>query len=368
MQTRATRVVCLALLASCAAMARADSFGGAVFTMTDDVKSNEVMAYARDPIGRLKLAGTYPTGGAGSGGGEAVLGSQGSVTLSRNGRFLLVVNAGSDEVSSFRVDGSHLTWESTVPSGGMLPVSVAEHDGIVYVLNAGGTGNISGFKVDGGGRLNPLVGSTRPMSSGASGPAEVSFDPSGEFLAVSEKAANTLRLYEVREDGLLSGPMAVRSSGANPFGFAFTHRDILVVAEAAGGPSGTSAVSTYDVDLHGTELVSGSVPDNQRAACWLVTTHDEQLAFVANAASATISTYTIDRKGTLLLAAGAAGILPSGGKPLDEALAEGDRLLYALDAGNHGIVAFQSEGDGTLTPIGEVASGLPASAVGLAAR
>lgn len=342
--------------------------GGAVFTMTDDVASNAVIAYSRGADGSLELTGAYPTGGAGSGGGEGVLGSQGSVTLSRDGRFLFVVNAGSDEVSSFRVDGPLLTLAGLASSGGALPVSVTEFGGVVYVLNAGGPGNISGLVVDEHGNLTPLLGSSRPLSSATSGGAQVSFDRSGDVLAVTEKATQAISLYAVGKDGRASGPGTIASSGAVPFGFAFANHDVLVVSEAGGGPSGTSAVSSYRVDEQAAELVSASVPDFQRAACWLVISRDGHLAFVANAASGDVSTYAIDRRGELALVDGAAGVLPAGGKPLDLALTRGDQLLYALDAGNRGIVAFAVNRDGTLGSLGARATGLPASAVGIAAR
>jgi len=360
----------LALVSVLASSARAQEEGGAgaVFTMSDDPTANTVLAFSRAADGSLAPAGTFATGGAGSGGGEGVLGSQGSVTLSRDGRFLLVVNAGSDEVSSFRVEGAHLTLAGTAPSGGLLPVSVAEQGGVVYVLNAGGAGNVSGFRLGEAGDLTPLAGSTRPLSSATSGPAEVAFDPSGRSLAVTEKAARAISLYAVDDEGRASAPSALPSSGATPFGFGFTARDFLVVSEAGGGPSGTSAVSSYDVDRATGELISGSVPDFQRAACWLVVTRDGHQALVANAASGDVSSYAIDREGRLALVAGAAGQLPPGGKPLDLALARGDRLLYVLDAGNHGVVAFRRSGDGALVPLGTRATGLPANAVGIAAR
>jgi 6-phosphogluconolactonase len=342
--------------------------GGAVFTMTDDVSQNAVIAYSRGANGSLELTGTYPTGGAGSGGGEGVLGSQGSVTLSRDGRFLFVVNAGSDEVSSFIADGSRLRLAGLAPSGGLLPVSVTEFGGVVYVLNAGGPGNISGLLVDEHGSLTPLPGSTRPLSTATSGGAQVSFDRSGDFLAVTEKATRSISLYAVGADGRASAPATIVSSGAVPFGFAFANHDVLVVSEAGGGPSGTSAVSSYSVDQQGVDLVSASVPDFQRAACWLVVARDGHLAFVANAASGDVSTYAIDRRGELALIDGAAGVLPAGGKPLDLALTRGDQLLYALDAGNHGIVAFTVNRDGTLESLGARAAGLPPIAVGIAAR
>ena len=290
------------------------------------------------------------------------------MTLSRNGRFLFVVNAGSDEVSYFRVEGSTLTLADVAPSGGTLPVSVTEQDGVVYVLNAGGLGNVSGLRLDGEGRLFPLSGSTRPLSTPGGGPAEVSFDASGEVLAVTLKGAKALSLYSVDDDGRASLPGQVASSGATPFGFSFTKGDALVVSEAGGGPSGTSAVSSYAVDGDTAALLSPSVPNGQRAACWLVVTRDGTLAFVANAASGTISSYAIDRQGDLTLLFGAAGVLPPAGKPLDLALTRGDAFLYVLDTVNHGIAGFANIGGGALEALGENASSLPPSAVGMAAR
>ncbi len=143
---------------------------------------------------------------------------------------------------------------------------------------------------------------------------------------------------------------------------------MLVVSEAGGGPGGTSAVSSYDVDGATAEVLSASVPDGQRAACWLAVTRDGHQAFVANAASGDLSSYAIDRRGALTLVAGAAGVLPAGGKPLDLALTGDDRFVYDLDAGNHTLVAFARHPDGTLDPLGALATGLPAHAVGIAAR
>jgi 6-phosphogluconolactonase (cycloisomerase 2 family) len=370
MRTRLLSVSLLGSLLSFSALAVGVEapHAGAVFTMTDDAGGNAVLAFSRAADGSLTFTGTTPSGGTGSGGGEGVLGSQGSVTLSRNGRFLFVVTAGSDDVSSFRVDGTRLTLASVVPSGGLLPVSVTEHDGLVYVLNAGGTGNISGFRADERGRLTPLPGSTRPLGSASSGAAQVAFDRSGDELAVTEKATRAIALYVVRHDGRTTGPSTVPSSGATPFGFAFTGHDVLVVSEAGGGAGGTSAVSSYDVDGQTAEVVSASVPNGQRAACWLTVTRDGHQAFVANAGSGDVSTYTLDRRGALTLRSGAGGVLPSGGKPLDLALTIDDRFLYDLDAGNHSLVAFARRPDGTLDALGPQASGLPTAAVGIAAR
>ncbi len=362
--------VIAAVLAATAARAdlpRGD--GGAVFTLTDDAAGNAVLAFARAPDGTLAAAGAFLTGGAGSGGGEPVLGSQGALAQSSDGRFLLAVNAGSDEISSFRIDGARLTLVGRAPSGGLFPVSVAEHDGIVYALNAGGDGNVSGLLLDEDGTLTPLPGSTRPLGSTAAGAAQVAFDRSGELLVVTEKAARELVLYTVDGHGRPSAPHLVPSSGAVPFGFGFTARDVLVVSEAGGGPSGTSAVSSYALDDASAEVVSASVPDYQRASCWVVITRSGRRAYVANAGSGDISAYGIDAHGALTLPPGgeAAATLP-GGKPLDLALSAGDGFLYAVDAARHVIAGFAVGDDGALPPFTSGAAGLPASAVGLGAR
>jgi hypothetical protein len=134
---------------------------------------NEVQVFARGADGRLTALGAALTGGLGSGSG---LGSQGAVVLDEGGRWLLAVDPGSDEVTSFRVrPGGEITWADRIASGGDLPISVTIHDGVVYALNAGGTGNIAGFRLAGDGSLSPIPGSIRPLSSGASGPAQISF-------------------------------------------------------------------------------------------------------------------------------------------------------------------------------------------------
>lgn len=354
-----TKLVAAAFSAAIATHAMA---AGAVFTISDDAGANAVLAFTRADDGSLRPAGTFPSGGQGSGGGEGVLGSQGAVTLTKDGRFLLVVDAGSDEISAFRVHGAQLTLTSRAPAGGTLPVSVAEHDGLVYVLDAGGAGNIAGLRLDEDGALQPIPGSARPLSGAGTGPAQIGFDASGDVLAVTEKASQAISLYRIDEEGRASGPSPVPSAGATPFGFAFTRRDILAVSEAGDG-----SVSSYDLQGSELELVSARVPDGQSAACWLVISENGRYAFVANAASGTLSSYFIDRRGALTLRDGAAGVIP-GGKPLDIALSVGSRFLYVIDPNHQAIQVFTVGGDGSLSPAGQAASGLPPQAVGLAAR
>jgi len=102
-----------------------------------------VLVYDRSAGGALTPAGSYPTGGKGSGGG---LGSQGSLILAAHGHRLFAVNAASNSVTEFKVDNDRLKWVATVPSGGSTPISLTYRKHVLYVLNAGGAGNIAGFR------------------------------------------------------------------------------------------------------------------------------------------------------------------------------------------------------------------------------
>ena len=104
---------------------------------------HELQGYLfRSPDGRLSPARTYQTGGIGTG---AELGSQGSLVLSRNQRWLFAVDAGSSEISVFQVTGNGLLLSSIVGSGGSTPVSVAFNGRLLYVVNSG-SDNIAGFR------------------------------------------------------------------------------------------------------------------------------------------------------------------------------------------------------------------------------
>src|SRR5688500_9349324 len=149
---------------------------GAVYTITNEAGGNEVAVYERSADGSLTFMATYPTGGLGSGAG---LGSQRAVVLRENGRRLFVVNAGSNQISVFAVRKDGLELLDVVDAGGEMPISLTLHGRTLYVLNAGGSGNITGFRVRNNGKLEALDGSTQPLSNGGTGdspqPAQISF-------------------------------------------------------------------------------------------------------------------------------------------------------------------------------------------------
>ncbi len=350
------------LAASSSAIAKSNN-AGAVYTATNSATDNQVLIFDRSADGSLTAAAAVSTGGRGTGSG---LGNQSGIALTQNHAFLFVVNAGSDEISSFAVGPLGLTLVDRVWSGGRRPISVATHDNLLYVLNAGGqagsTDNVTGFSIGSDGMLTALAGSTLPLSGANTNPAQIGFNGDGTILAVTEKGTNRIDTYTVDAFGIAHGPNVFPSAGATPFGFNFGKRNQLFVSEAPG-----SAASSYSVSPSGElRVISASVPDNQSAACWLVVSNDGRYAYAANAASASVSGYAIDPDGTLTLldSDGRTGLTSPG--PVDEAMSANGRFLYTLNAGSGAISVFAVRSDGSLQKQPDVA--VPINTNGLAAR
>jgi len=354
----------LALLSPGVAAAGSDS--GAVFTLSNDPGGNRVLVWERASNGALVAVGAVPTGGTGTGTG---LGSQGALTLSGNHRWLYAVNPGSDEVSVFRVHGTHLTLVEVASSGGDMPISVTARGRLVYVLNAGGDGNIQGFRRAHSGILDPIPGSNEPLSQAAPAPAQIGFSPDRERLVVTEKGTNRITFYEVGPDGAASSPHWRSSSGETPFGFEFTRDGTLVVSEAFGGAPDASVTSSYRFRPNGNlRIVDGSVATTETAACWVAITGDGRYAYVTNTGSGSVSGYRISGNGelTLLDTDGVTASTGAGSSPLDAAFDRSSEHLYVLLAGTDEIAILGAMADGSLDHLGAVTS-LPNGAVGLAA-
>ena len=149
---------------------------------------------SRTQDGALAPLGRYSTGGRGT--GSPHLASAGSVVLSDDGRWLLVVNAGSDELSLFAVQPDGLQLAGRTGSGGSKPTSVAVSGTLVYVLN-NGTPSISGFRLADG-KLTAIPESARKLSSADADPAQVSFTADGGVLIVTERGTESISSYLIR--------------------------------------------------------------------------------------------------------------------------------------------------------------------------
>lgn len=345
---------------------------GAVYTMTNSSSSpNEVVAFDRHADGSLELSGSFPTGGFGSGAG---LGNQGGVVLSDDGRWLLAVNAGSDEISIFAVHAAGLVLRDTAPSGGSFPVSVAIRRDLVYVVHAGGgvgdVDSIAALELGSDGTLTPLAGSSRPLSATSTAPAQIGFSPDGRFVLVTEKATSLITVFPLDADGYAGLPVLNPSVGLTPFAFDFGLRDQLLVSEVFGGAADAGAVSSYRLIDDGTlAVIDGSVPNLETAPCWLVVTRGGRYTYTTNTPDDSLSGYAIGFDGSLELLDpdGRTGEPGAGTRPLDMDLSDDGRFLYTLDIGTDTITAFRVQPDGSLQHAGQFA-GVPDGANGLVAR
>ena len=346
--------------------ARGPEAQGAVYTATNKSTGNEVLMFDRAANGALTYVNAFSTGGNGSGDG---LGNQGGVVSTDDGKFVIAVNAGSNDVSVLETTKNGLVLRDREPSGGVRPVSVTVSRRLVYVLNAGDPNSVVGFRLSRDGDLEMIAGSERGLSAAVTGPAQVELSPDGASLIVTEKATSRVDIFAVGDDGLLGASMSYVSSGTTPFGFAFGKRDQFFVSEAFGGAANASAVSSYQVTGEATiGVISPSVPTTETAACWVVVSGDGKYLYATNAGSGTVSGYSIRHDGaiTLLDADGVTGTTGPGVS--DVALSNNGRYLYALRSGAAEIVSFRVEHHGGLMLLGSTPMPSGSGVNGLVAR
>jgi 6-phosphogluconolactonase len=330
---------------------------GAVFVMNNSVARNEIISFQRAADGSLQQAGTFATGGRGTGGVTDPLESQGSLTLSQDHSLLFAVNGGSGEVSAFRVRGSNLELVDKKLSGGAEPNAVAQHGGLVYVLNVGGSSNVVGFALNGDGHLKQIPNSTRFLTSNNSEAASLAFSPDGQFLLVTERASNNIDVFNVQNDGTLGSIIVNSDSEPGAFSVSFAPNGVALVSETGpAGGSNASTISSYSVLANGiVSPISAGVPTLGNANCWNAVTPNGRWVYVSNAASSTISGFRISTQGALTpIGETVLGLNPNGSGNLDIAVTADSKFLYSLNSGNGTIGIFGiSQEDGSLSNVGE---------------
>ncbi len=338
----------------------------AVYTMTNGLLSNEVVAFGVNPGGQLAYIGSFATGGAGStefDGGEGLdpLISADSIIVTED-ECLVCVNAGSDTISSFRIEEDFsLTLVSTISTGGVGPNSLAYSDGRVFVSNIdrdgfalgdssvprgepNDEGSVTGFTINANGILVPIEGSTVDLDNR---PADLGFSADGTKLIVTSitagsaalpgpDAANSVAVFDVDSSGAITGMVGSATgtqvgnvdgrnlASAIDFDTAIIGgREFVVVTEARefnalGAPpalpalqsgsvsvyellSNGSLVSTQDDFALGDPLGSPFDPSNQLTACWIDFGSDGSTFYVSNAINASISRLELLADGTVNL-------------------------------------------------------------------
>ncbi|KAA1243419.1 lactonase family protein [Aquimarina sp. RZ0] len=340
------------------------NFVGAVYAMSNgdgqisgNVQgANSIVAYGRADDGQLTKIGNFPTGGNGGDydGGEGLdpLISAYAATKTDDNKNLLVVNAGSNTITSFRIlnDYSLKRIGSPVSTGAIGPNSIAYTPaknkallyrgikGIVYVSNItrpefleqgepAQQGTITGYYLFKKGYLIPIPGSTRYL---ANRPSAVQFSPDGRFLAVTSinsgssalasRSQGELVVYRAFRNGRVTrrpvsaatSTLRGNSEGRNlpsAIGFQIVGDNYVVVTEARefqsdGTPPAFPAlqdgsVSTWKISRSGRLIpinldVRSGENNTGRTACWLDFTADGNTFFVSNAIEAGLASFSFN--------------------------------------------------------------------------
>jgi 6-phosphogluconolactonase len=342
---------------------------GHVYVNDNTKGTNTIGAFDRHADGTLtpEPGSPFVAGGVGTGAGLA---SQGAIQITPDGRFLLAVDAGSNQISALQIhpDGSlSLVPGGVVSSGGILPDSIAVQGNLVYVANSGAGGsNYTGFRLGFFGQLDPIPGSTVTLASNAA-PADVLFNGTGSKLVGTEVGTSQIDSFTVGFGGRLTAAPGspFPAQGLGPFGSEFrpTNPDQLFVSNAHNVGAGTGTISAFSDSFNGTLTpVAGSpFADDQTAPCWVEITHDGQFLFTVNTGSGEISRYQISPDGALTLL-GSTPVAATGGVGATDArLSPDGRFLYVDESKIGAVGAFAVNG-GNLTELATSPTSLPTGA------
>jgi 6-phosphogluconolactonase len=376
---RSSRPILLSLAAAAAAVAVPVSASastqasspvvGHVYVNDDTAGTNTIGAFDRHADGTLtpEPGSPFTAGGAGNGAGLA---SEGALQISPDGRFLVAVDAGSNQISVLQInrDGSlRLVPGGVVSSRGVLPDSLAIHGNLLYVANSGNGGsNYAGFRLTPTGHPVAIPGSTVALPDG-SAPGDVLFNGTGTKLVGTRVGTSQIDSFTVGINGLLTAapgsPFSGQGLGAFGSEFRPTNPSQLFVSNPHNVGAGTGTISAFNDAANGTLTSIGSSPfaDNQTAPCWIEITHDGQFLFTVNTASGTISRYSIATNGTLTLL-GSTPVKATGGVgAVDPRLSPDGRFLY-VDESKIGAVGIFAVNGGNLTELPNSPVLLPAGA------
>jgi 6-phosphogluconolactonase len=341
---------------------------GYTYVNDNTAGANTIAGFDRHADGSLTpIPGSpFTIGGAGLGAG---LGSQGAIQVTQGGRYLLAVDAGSNQISVLRVSAGGVPVQvgQPVSSGGVEPVSVAiSSHGLVYVANsdAGGSdGNFTGFRLGFDGTLRPVPGSTVAAPAG-SGPADVLFNATGTRLVGTLVDTSQVDSFVVLPNGRLfaapGSPFTAQGLGQIGAEFRPTNPSQLFVTNAHNG-AGLGTVSAFRDGFLGQLTSIGSSPyaDFQTAPCWVEISHNGHYLFAVNTASGNISSYSINRDGSLVLIG--SFTIAGGGADIDARLSPDGKYLL-VDGAGHNFVSVFAVNRGNLTELPSSPTPLPAGA------
>jgi 6-phosphogluconolactonase len=223
----------LAAAAAVAAPATASASTGAspvvghVYVNDNTAGTNTIGAFDRHADGTLipEPGSPFPAGGAGTGSGLA---SQGAIQFSADGRFVIAVDAGSNQISVLQVhrDGK-LSLVGTEVGTSKIDSFTVRFDGRLTAapgspLPAQGLGPFGSefrYQIADDGTLT-LLGSTPVAATGGVGAVDARLSPDGRYLYVDESKIGAVGAFAVTGGTLteLPGSPIKLPAGATPAG------------------------------------------------------------------------------------------------------------------------------------------------------
>jgi 6-phosphogluconolactonase len=321
---------------------------GRMYTETNG-KANRVLIFNRFANGKLALAGSVATGGAGGFQPQPgctpvcpFLDTQNEVVSTAGGKLVFVVNAGSSTITSFAATTTGLHKVAVVPSQGKFPNSLTIHGHWLYVLN-NDSDSIAGFKFNSAGHLTAIAGSTQALVGGALPgiPRQIGFDNTGRVLMVSLLAnmagpppaggtANTIDTFPVSAGGVAGAGAAHNATGNFPFAFAFNKQNQSIMAQVNMLTPTPGTAQRYSA---GGAPIGAGVTTKQFAPCWVVVTKNGRYAYIVNTGGgapggSTVAEYRVASSGAMTLLGTAA--TPPQFLKTDEGLSADNKYLYVV--------------------------------------
>lgn len=282
------------------------SYKDLLFISTNE-RNNKVNVYGVDNEG-ITFLNSYNTRGSGTENlGIDPLKSQGSICVSRDNKYIYVVNAKSNDLSVFRLNIDYtLKFIQKISTSGIRPVSITCSERNVYVLNSGDKdkeGNITSFMSNRDGTLSIMENRVVPIGRKGQNSTSIIVNKKGDKLIVSETDNNMISVHSVDRRGNIIEQVANRSNGKKPYGICAMDRDFILVVE-----NGYNTVSTYEVRSIGTiTFIDDTMNDNAKVntnnnlgdLTKMVITGDEEFAYGLDSTMGSIIQYIVYENGEI---------------------------------------------------------------------
>jgi 6-phosphogluconolactonase (cycloisomerase 2 family) len=298
-----------------------------------------------------------------------------------------VSNAGSNNISSYTVNGNGaLTAGSTTSSGGTSPMGMAIDGGghFLFVANQGtsidpASGTVSVFSISS--VALTLVGTTvsdetalpnnPPIS--VTGPVAVAVTPDAKFLYVANQIQNTVSIFSVDATGALTRAIFPATVGTSPSALAISSNGKFLYVANSGSNNvqgfsicGTATPACLTPDGTLTE-VTGSPISTGLGPSYVAISSTGNFAYVVDQQSNQLSSYKVNVGSGLLTATTPVPAISTGLHPSSVVISSGEQFVYVANTGANTISQFtMDDTTGALTVVGTpITSGAQPTALAL---